>query len=96
MRFTIETDGQFEDIETVESFDGRGHRDTRLSHHLDALKLAAAWGYHKYDGYRMTDEDGHEVALVDPYKSRKWERQIKQDLAHITAERARYDSTGAE
>lgn len=77
--------------ETVEEFDASGHRPEVLeSIHLDALKLAAAWGYTAYpDDYAMFDADGNSVALVDPYGPNKWRKEIARDFAHIGMERGK-------
>lgn len=81
MKFHIEQDGV-----TVESFEAAGHRDTKKSAYLDALKVAAAWGYHKYEGYCMFAEDGTPIAIVDPYKSAKWKKVMHKDYLHIVRE----------
>lgn len=79
MKFTIEQYG-----EIVEEFEAAGHRDTKKSTYLDALKVAAAWGYHKYDGYyTLSAEDGTQIAIVDPYKSAKWKKVMHKDYLHI-------------
>jgi len=84
MRYQIEQDGV-----VVEDFEAEGHRDTKKSAHLDALKVAAAWGYHKYDGYVMTEfESGAHIKIVDPYKSKKWQGVMHDDYLHLVAQGA--------
>jgi len=78
MKFTIE-----QNCVTVESFEAEGHRDTKKSAYLDALKIAAAWGYHNHTGYVLVAEDGTPISIVDPYRSKKWQKVMHEDYLHI-------------
>jgi len=78
MKFAIEQYG-----EIVEKFEAAGHRGTKKSAYLDALKIATALGYHNHTGYVMVAEDGTPIAIVDPYKSAKWKKVMHKDYLHI-------------
>ena len=62
-----------------ESFDTEGHSNNNLSVHLDAMKIAAAWGYHNHDGFYLQTEDGFIYEVEDPYKTEYWQNLIAFD-----------------
>lgn len=78
MRYQVEQDGI-----VVEDFEAEGHRNTKKSAHLDALKVVAAWGYHNHEGYLLVAHDGEYIQIVDPYKSPKWQKVMHKDYLHI-------------
>ena len=59
-----------------ESFETDGHMSSNISAHLDAMRLAAAWGYSDHEGYYLSTEDGHLYEIVDPDKDDYWMPQV--------------------
>jgi hypothetical protein len=77
MRFWIDT----VQGDNYESFETEGHSKTHLSAHLDAMKIADAWGYS--NGYLLKTEDGFEYEVVDPYRTKKWIDLMNLDYEDI-------------
>lgn len=55
---------------SFESFETAGHDDNNLSAHLDAMKVAHAWGYSDTCAgeFFLITEDGFIYQVVDPYR----------------------------
>ena len=69
--------------DNFECFETEGHTSSNLSSHLDALKIASAWGYSAENGYFLHTEDGFLLEVVDPYHSEEWGAQIAFDYGSI-------------
>jgi len=77
MKFWIRT----EQGDTYESFNTSGHCDTAVSSHLDAVKIAFAWGYSVSNGFYLHTEDGVVHNIVDPYQVAPWKNQIDHEVS---------------
>lgn len=75
MKFWISDESNTE----FESFSTEGHSNNNISAHLDAMKIAAAWGYHNHSGFFLQTEDGFICEIVDPYRDEYWQNLIAFD-----------------
>jgi len=81
MKFWIvdEADDEYETFET------KGHADTNLSSHLDAMKIAQAWGYCDHEGFYLHTEDGFLYDTTEYYTDPLWNKVMSDDLAAVLA-----------
>jgi len=67
----------------LEAFQAEGHTGRNLSAHLDAMKVASAWGYSGQNGHLLHTEDGFIYEIVDPYADEAWRLQAAFDLGAL-------------